>query len=270
MFISGRKSVMRSIQIAVCDDEEYYCNELEKLVSTYGNEFETELMIEIYENALQLLNAIQEQGKNYDLIFFDVEMPGMSGIEAARQIYQLKTGALFCFVTSHTSHALTAFEVEAIDYIVKPIKYLDVKRIMKKAKVQIYYQIDEEEAKKKYLEIISDSKTVSVELSKVIYIEKRKNQCVFHLTDGEQICYESLGKIYKQLDTNDFVYTHQGYIVNFPYIKEVSREKICLGNGTEIPVSRKYYTEVKERHMNKIFFIRDQRKLGKITDSSCT
>ena len=258
--------MIRSIQIAICDDEDFYCNELEKFVSTYGNEFEIELTIEVYKNALQLLDAMEHQGKSYDLIFFDVEMPEMSGMEAARQIYRLKTGALFCFVTSHTSHALAAFEVEAIDYIVKPVKYLDVKIIMKKAKVQIYYEIDEEEAKTRYLEITSGSQIMSIELSKVMYIEKRQNQCVFHLTDREQICYDSLGRIYKQLNSDDFVYTHQGYIVNFPYIKEVSREKVCLGNGTEIPISRKYYTSIKERHMDKILRIRNQRKLEKLIE----
>lgn len=256
--MKGRKWVMRCIEIAICDDEEFYRIELEKLISTYGNEYETELNIELYENALQLLEEIENKEKNYDLIFFDVEMPGMSGIEAARQIYRLKTGALFCFVTSHTSHALSAFEVEAIDYIVKPMAYLDVKRIMKKAKVQIYYSIDEVEAKKRYLEITSGSRKIMVELSKVLYIEKRKNQCVFHMTDGEHTCYDTLKNIYKQLETVDFIFTHQGYIANFPHIKDVTREKVRFGNGVEIPISRKYYEKTKERHMNKIYQARER------------
>ena len=255
---------MRCIQIAICDDEEFYRIELEKFVSTYGNEYETELNIELYENALQLLQAMEEQGKRYDLIFFDVEMPGLSGIEAARQIYRMKTGALFCFVTAHDGHALSAFEVEAIDYIVKPIAYSAVKRIMKKAKVQIYYSIDEEEVKKCYLEIISDSRKIMVELSKVIYIEKRKNQCVFHMTDGEHTCYDTLKSVYKQLESDDFIFTHQGYIANFPHIKDVTREKVRFGNGVEIPISRKYYESTKERHMNKIYQAREQRRKQEI------
>ena len=58
---------MRCIQIAICDDEEFYRSELEKLISTYGNEFQTELNIELYENASQLLQEIKNQEKNYDL-----------------------------------------------------------------------------------------------------------------------------------------------------------------------------------------------------------
>lgn len=251
---------MRQIQIAVCDDEEYYRDELEKLVSVYGNESETEFVIDVYENAALLLEAFTQQGKMYDLIFFDVEMPGMTGIEAARKIYALDTEALFCFVTSHTEYALHAFEVEAIDYIVKPMKYLDVKRVMKKAMIQIYYRVDREEAKNRYLDIVSARAQVTIDLTKVIYIEKRRNQCIFHLTDGEQICYDSLGNIYKRLNTEEFVYTHQGYIANFHYIKEVRTDAVCFGSGMEIPVSRKYYQNLKERHMDKIYRIRDERK----------
>lgn len=251
---------MREIQIAVCDDEEYYRDELEKLVSVYGNESETALAVDVYENAAILLAAIEQQGKMYDLIFFDVEMPGMTGIEAARKIYKLDTKALFCFVTSHTEYALRAFEVEAIDYIVKPMKYLDVKRVMKKAEIQIYYRVDREEAQSRYMDIVSARAKVTVDLTKVVYIEKRRNQCIFHLTDSEQICYDTLGNIYKRLNPQDFSYTHQGYIANFHYIKEVRTDAVCFGGGMEIPVSRKYYPKLKERHMDKIYRIREERK----------
>ncbi len=251
---------MRQIQIAVCDDEEFYRNELEKMLSVYGNETDTDLAIELYENAQILLDAMKQEGKRYDLIFFDIEMPEITGIDAARKIYKMETGALFCFVTNHNRYAIRAFEVEAINYISKPMKYLDLKSVMKRAKAQIYYSIDEEEAKMRYLEIVSARDKVVVDLTKVVYIEKRRNQCVFHLTDGEQICYDSLGNIYKRLDPEQFFFTHQGYIANFSHIKEVRKDAVCFGEGAEIPVSRKYYPMLRERHMDTIYRIRDARR----------
>lgn len=140
------------------------------------------------------------------------------------------------------------------------MQYLDVKRIMKKAKIQIFYRLDSQEAKNRYLDIVSARDTVTIDLTKVVYIEKRRNQCVFHLTDGEQVCYDSLGSVYKRLDPNDFLYTHQGYIAHFPYIKEVRNNAVCFGSGMEIPVSRKYFQKLKDRHMDKILRIRDERK----------
>lgn len=70
--------------------------------------------------------------------------------------------------------------------------------------------------------------------------------------DSEIICYESLKKIYSRLDNELFVYAHQGYIVNFNEIKEVKENVICLGRNVEVPVSRRRYKEVRDRHLNRV------------------
>lgn len=251
---------MQPIRIAVCDDEEFYCKELEKMVSVYGNETETELLIDVYSDASVLVEAVKKREKTYEMMFLDIDMPGMNGIEAAKAIRETDENVLLGFVTSHTTYALDAYGVEAIAYIVKPIKYKDVKKIVEKAKIQIYYRKDAAAAEKRYLEVKSGRENVLIDLEKVVYIEKRRNQCVFHLTDGEQVCYDTLAKVYKQLDSEQFLYTHQGYIVNFYHIKEVRRDAVCLGAGMEIPVSRKYYDTLKKRHMDKIYRVRDERR----------
>lgn len=253
------KSKMRTIRIAICDDEEFYRNELEKLVSVYGNEAEADLQIDIYSEAQTLTEEIEKKEKMYEIIFFDVDMPEMSGIEAAKAIRKVDENVLICFVTSHERYALDAYGVDAVGYVIKPMKYTDVKKIMEKAKIQIYYRMDEEKAQKRYLEVVSGRANVLIDLEKVVYIEKRRNQCVFHMTDGEQVCYDTLAKVYKQLDVETFLYTHQGYIANFHYIKEVKRDAVCFGAGMEIPISRKYYEPIKKRHMDKIYRIRDER-----------
>ena len=251
---------MKPIRIAICDDEEFYRNELEKMISVYGNETGAEVIIDIYSEAAPLVEMIKDKEKSYEILFFDIDMPGMSGMEAAKEIRQIDKEVLVSFVTSHTTYALDAYGVEAIGYVVKPVKYADVKKLMEKAKIQIYYRVDSELADERYLEIVSARENVLIDLEKVVYIEKRRNQCIFHMTDGEQVCYETLGKIYKQLNAERFLYTHQGYIANFHYIKEVKKDVVCFGSGMEIPISRKYYEQVKKCHMDKIYRIRDERR----------
>ncbi len=107
------------------------------------------------------------------------------------------------------------------------------------------------------LKISRNNRTINLE--KVVYIEKRRNQCVFHLEDGEYICYETLSKIYERLDHDSFIYTHQGFIASFHHIKEVKRNAVCFGRGVEIPISRKYYEPVKAMHMDKIYRLRDEK-----------
>lgn len=251
---------MNPIRIAICDDEEFYRSELEKLVNVYGNEAEADLTIEVCSKVEALVEAIESGEKTYEILFLDVDMPEMSGIEAAKVIREVDQDVLICFVTSHERYALDAYGVDAVGYVLKPMKYTDVKRIVEKAKIQIYYRMDREKAEQRYLEVVSARDKVLIDLEKVVYIEKRRNQCVFHLTDGEQVCYDTLAKVYKQLDTETFLYTHQGYIANFHYIKEVKREAVCFGSGMEIPISRKYYEPLKKRHMDKIYRALDERK----------
>lgn len=250
---------MNPIRIAICDDEEFYRNELEKLVNVYGNEAEAELTIEVYSEATALVETIESGKKTYEILFLDVDMPGMSGIDAAKAVRKVDEDVLICFVTSHERYALDAYGVDAVGYVVKPMKYTDVKRVAEKAKIQIYYRVNKEKAEHRYLEVVSARDKVLIDLEKVVYIEKRRNQCVFHLTDGEQVCYDTLSKVYKQLDPSTFFYTHQGYIANFHHIKEVKKEAVCFGAGKEIPLSRKYYEQVRKHHMDKLYRALDEK-----------
>lgn len=77
--------------------------------------------------------------------------------------------------------------------------------------------------RKKISKIKSGYEDVLIDLQNVIYIEKRRNQCVFHKRDEEICCYEPLKNVYERLDNDVFMYTHQGYIANFNYIKEVKK-----------------------------------------------
>ena len=247
---------MKAVRVAICDDEVYFLEELEKLVSVYANEEECELEINIYAEAEKLVEDIVSKGEDYQLLFLDVEMPGMSGMEAAKELRKAGYRDVLCFVTSFDGYALDAFSVESIGYIKKPAKYVDVKRIISKALIQIYYNRDVEEAKKRYLKVCTQKEDMMLDTRQILYVEKRRNQCVIHLEEGEVVCYEALKSLYLRLNQQQFCYCHQGYVVNFDKIKEVKQESICFGQGREVPMSRRYQKELRTRHMNEIYRLR--------------
>ena len=244
---------MKPVNVAICDDEEYFLKELEKLVSVYANEAKCELEIDTYQDPERLVEEITSGKKEYQLVFLDVEMPGMSGVEAAKKLREKGYQDVICFVTGFEGYALDAFSVEAIGYICKPAQYLDIKKVIHKALIQIYYNWDVEEAKKRYLEVCTQKSSMMVDIRQILYLEKRRNQCVIHMETGEVVCYETLKHLFSKLNQQKFCYCHQGYIVNFDKIKEVKKEVICFGEGKEVPVSRRYQSELRERHMNKIY-----------------
>ena len=250
---------METIKIGICDDETFFREELEKLVSVYANESEQTLEIRTYAAAKTLATDILEEKEEFHMLFLDVEMDEMSGMDAARKLREHGYKGVICFVTGKDQYALDAFSVDAIGYLQKPAKYQDVKRMVQKALVQIYYQWDEAEAKKRYLEITTQNEKTMIDIRQILYVEKRRNQCVIHLEDSEMVCYETLKSIYEKLDKRNFCFTHQGFIVNFDKIKEVKKDIVCLGAGREIPVSRRYQNELREKHMNKIYRLRQER-----------
>ena len=251
---------MKSIRIGICDDELFFREEMEKLVSVYANEAEQNFEIQSYAQAEELAGEILEKKVMYHMLFLDVEMDGMTGMDAAKKLRENGYEGVICFVTGKNQYALDAFSVDAIGYLQKPAKYQDVKRMIQKALVQIFYQWDEEEAKKRYLEITTQNEKAMVDIRQILYVEKRRNQCVIHLEDAEIVCYETLKNLYEKLDKRNFCFTHQGFIVNFDKIKEVKKDIVCLGAGREVPVSRRYQNELRERHMNKIYRLRQERE----------
>lgn len=252
---------MKTINVAICDDEEVFLDMIYSLVMACMNENKYSFAVTKYMDGMQLLSDIQSGSMECDLLFLDIDMPEMSGIDVARKLREKGYDGIICFVTSHNRYALDAYGVEALGYIMKPAQYGDVKRLVEKAVVQIFYRFDVKEAEKRFLEINTQSGKKVITMNNILYIEKRRNQSVIHLEDGETVCYESLKNLYDRLNQSKFCYSHQGFVVNFDKIKEVLPTYIALGEGREVPVSRRYQKELKERHMNMIFQLQEELRL---------
>ena len=205
--------------------------------------------------------SVGEKNDHFGIIFLDVEMPEINGVDIARQIRKITQDVIICFVTSFDKYAIQAYGVEALAYVVKPVAYAELKRVLSRAVVLVQYTFDYKEAEERYIEVPVSRNTRIVDVRTIQYIEKRRNQCVLHCTDAEITCYETLKKICSKLDQNIFIYVHQGYIVNFDAIKEVKENVVCLGDGVEVPLSRSHYKEVKNRHMSKIRKLLEERKM---------
>lgn len=252
---------MKTIEIAVCDDEQIHIDRLVRYIEVYSEECEMDINITAYNSGRVLLEDIEKDILKYDIVFLDVEMPDIDGVDTARKIRKIRQDVIICFVTSFDKYAIQAYGVEALAYVVKPVAYAELKRVLGRAVVMVQYAFDYKEAEERYVEVPIAKNTRIVDVRTIQYIEKRRNKCVLHCTDAELTCYETLKKIHDKLDKNTFIYAHQGYIVNFDAIKEVKDSVICFGDGVEVPLSRSHYKEVKDRHMSKIRMLLEERRV---------
>lgn len=251
---------MNEFLVAVCDDEESCLENTLQYFKAYESEREVTFAVEKFYSGFDLLKAMRERGKRYDLILLDVDMPVMNGVDTAMEIRKDDADVVICYITSYENYAYHAFEVNAIGYLLKPVAYVKLRAMFDRCVREIRYLKDRQAAEKIYLDVSEGRNRTIVPFQHILYFEKQRNLCVIHTTEGEMSCYRTLANIYEKLDPDRFFYCHRAFIVNFDYINEVLPNCVCLGDGLEIPLSRRYYKNLRKRHMDKIYRLQSERR----------
>jgi len=241
-------------KIAICDDEAVFRAQIIKILGS-----EQQYSIQEYDSGVKLCEDAAA-GHLYDIVFMDVDMPDLQGTDAVGRLRELEANTAVCFVTSYEQYAYKAFQLEAVDYIVKPITEESLQRFMKKATEWIRYRREQEQAAKQYLTVQSNQQTLVIDMDDILYIEKNVNSCIIHTLDQQIVCYDVLKNLYEKLNANLFLYIHQGYIINFMHLKEVKNNVAYLGKHIELPISRKYIKNVRQKMADKLSVYRKKMK----------
>jgi DNA-binding LytR/AlgR family response regulator len=184
------------------------------------------------------------QSQQFDIVFLDIEMPIISGIELLRELHPKPA---IIMTTAYTDFAFEAYQHDAVDYLQKPISFLRFSKAIEKA---IQYCNQKKHAENKITEITikADGEKIIILLSEIIYIASMGNY--IKLVVGNQkkplVVYDTLSKIYDKLDKNQFVQIHKSYIININCIAEKNGEIVKLTNREELPIGRKYSVLLKK------------------------
>ncbi len=216
------------MKICICDDDCFTVREIRGLLEPFQTEAESfnisdfscgEDLIEFYKS-----------GGSFDIVFIDIEMKGMNGIEAAETIREFAPETIIIFVSSHSSYIFDAFRIEALHFLVKPIKEKEFAEVFTRAM-------------KKYTAVNAsvflkwESVRNKISINKISYVEGYRRHLTVHTAEG---VFESVGKIseiYEILKPHGFVRVHQGFIVNMNYIKNFNTTEIELTDGSKVAVS---------------------------------
>ena len=237
-------------KVAICDDEAQFREQIRE--NLLLNDIEA---IDEYSSGRSLLEQIR-QGKRYDIIFMDVDMPDLRGTDAVAMIREFDKNIAICFATSFDEYAYQAFQLDAVGYIVKPVTKESIDVFLKKAYVWLSMWNQLKAADAQFLTVQVGHRAILADMDDILYIEKQGNASVIHMKDEELVCYETLKNLDARLDHAWFAYIHQGYIVNFMHVKEVKNSMAYLGKGIELPISRKHIRDAKQRMTEKITLYR--------------
>jgi two-component system, LytTR family, response regulator len=197
--------------------------------------------------ALEMLDKTE-----VDLIFLDIQMPGLSGLEFSRS---LKDGPKVIFTTAFEQYALEGFKVDALDYLLKPISYPEFLNTINKAKRWFdHFEKASIPETRTSIFVKADYKLVQIEFNNILYIEGLKDYVKFCLEDNEKsvLSLMSMKSLEENLPDSKFMRVHRSFIVNLDKIKTIERNRIVFGKEF-IPISENY-KEKFQKFVNERFF----------------
>ncbi len=185
--------------------------------------------------------------KDIDIIFVDVSMPEMSGLDFVKTL-PAGTGAIF--TTAYSQFAVESYKLDAIDYLLKPISYDDFLRAANKGKewVRLIQQKNSDvKSNKNFLFIKSEYKTIRINFNEIRYIQGMSEYVQIHLINSKPIMsLLSLKSLEAQLPDNMFMRVHRSFIVNLQKINIIERNEIIYDDGVIIPVSQQYLSNFQD------------------------
>ena len=221
------------MRIAVVDDEKKATDLIMKYIKRFGEENDSVMETRVYENPNDFLSAYRS---DIDLVLMDIEMPGLNGIETARELRRMDPNVTLIFITNMAQYAINGYEVDAVDFVVKPVSYADFAMKIQKA---MRYISQRQDAK---VTVETSEGMVIVSISDIHYIEVVRHYLEYHTKHGIIRTRGVMKETEEALRGYHFVRCNHGYLVNLKYVYAISGNMVQVA-GDELAISRNKKSE---------------------------
>ncbi len=229
------------IEIVLCEDQIQHQKTIEKFLKEILGENNIEYNLKMYKSGEELLNNYP---KNVDIFILDIQMEKINGMDIARKIREIdKNKPEIIFTTSLVEYIQEGYEVRAYRYLLKPIKYEDLKK-------HILSCIDEVINKKdKFILIENKNETYKIKIEEITYIEIQRKDMSIHTESKVYETKMTMDKIEKELKNYNFYRCHKSFLVNIDYVENIKQYVATLDNKEEVPVSRHRFKDFKHKFL---------------------
>jgi two-component system, LytTR family, response regulator len=206
-------------------------------------------IVETFSNAIQANQFLQ--ANEIDLMFLDIEMAALNGLDFARSLVKKP---LIIFTTAYPQYALESFEVDAIDYLVKPVRVERLLRAINKAEnylnlLQKNIETDVATVEEDYVFIKSDRKFVKIFFKEILFIEGLKDYVIIHVEGKKVLTAMNIKTIFNQLPAKYFARVSKSFIVNTEHILSVDGNSVYI-KEEEIPIGINFKDEFFNNYVN--------------------
>lgn len=219
--------------IAVCDDEVMECSKIAAKIRGILEEMDVSCTIRQFYSGRELLQS----SENFDMIFLDIIMGDLDGMKTAQLIRKKAYDKLLVFISASRDYVFDAYDVEAFQYLLKPIEDKKLKKVLEKA---VRKAVEHSQA---FLIVSRDRQKKKIFLDDIYYFEIRGRMIDAHGTGGIFSYYEQIGLLERELQEKGFFRCHKSYLVNLKYVDVYNRQELVLDNGERIVIARRRYEE---------------------------
>lgn len=221
------------LSIAVCDDEILDCCNIAGAVKKVLESAGVACIVRQFYSGQEILKAIE----GYDIIFLDILMDGLDGMETARRLRERAFDKMIVFISSSRDFVFKAYDVEAFHYLVKPVDLYKLKNVLKRAVEKLephkeeFILISKERLRKKFL------------LENIVYFEIKERIVFVHCKDGVFDFYGKMGVLERDLRDKGFCRCHKSFLVNLEHVDSYDRQEVLLDNGERVGIAKRRYSE---------------------------
>lgn len=234
------------LRILVVDDERPAADELSYLLEQDPRVAEVRTCM----SATEVLQRLQTT--EADAVFLDIQMPGLSGLELARLLGRFRTPPAIVFVTAHEEHALTAFDLRAVDYVLKPVRAERLAETVDRLAAQRAGERGSDDPEPADLQIPVELGGVTrfVRRSDIIHVEAQGDYARLHTATGSHLLRVPLSQLEQEWGPARFTRIHRSLLINLAHVKELRSEggrcSVVLAGGAELQVSRRHTRQLKD------------------------
>ena len=217
-------------RIAVVEDEQQYRDEVCQYIEQYATEHQLKFDVTTYTDGQEIVDDVQ---KHYDIIFFDIEMTQLNGMDAAKVIRERDVNVVMVFITNMAQYAIEGYEVGALDFVLKPIDYYGFSFRLARALGRV-------QKKQGNLEFAINTPGGIKKLNSndIYYIEIENRFLVYHTAEGDFSQRGTLQSAEEMFQNYHFVKSNHWYLVNLKYVTEIE-ENIVHVAGSRLEISRR-------------------------------
>ncbi|MCM1375156.1 MAG: LytTR family DNA-binding domain-containing protein [Muribaculum sp.] len=230
------------MRIAICEDNREHREILEEMIKRWAQKQRENVLVRHYESAEQFLFYMKDE-PHFDLVFLDIQMSKINGLQLARMIRQEDRLILLIFTTALKRYAPVGYEVAAFRYLIKPLQENEVFTVLTKASQVI------EERKREAVIVTRGDESRRVFKEDIYYIEVDNHHVILHLKEETIRFKAKLKEFETQFREPQFCKCHRSYIVNLKYTGKISREGVEIDGRVTLPISKSRWEELNHCYM---------------------